>query len=244
MSSQGLAERHAADRRRVREEEHPSPVLQRMRHAGAPMSPSGARWRWAMVAGVVLALAAFLAWRRSEPRAPAAASSQRAPLAGEGATPPPAPRPQLAAPAIQLAKRVEIRPARNLAPGALEGTVLDAETNAGIAGAELTFSHDNGAWSTTTGSSGAFRFAPRATGTYRLVSIEARGDASFEGGFGSSPLSFTSTEGDDISGVVLRLTPGDKPPPRRGRRSGGGQGDARDIAPAARGARRGRGGGA
>src|SRR2546421_6638391 len=191
MSSQGLAERHAADRRRVREEEHPSPVLQRMRHAGAPMSPSGARWRWAMVAGVVLALAAFLAWRRSEPRAPAAAVSQPAPLPAERVTPPPAPRPQLAAPAIQLAKRVEIRPARNLAPGALEGTVLDAETNAGIAGAELTFSYDNGAWSTTTGAGGAFRFAPRTTGTYRLVSIEAPRYASVGGRIGSSPGSVT-----------------------------------------------------
>src|SRR5437763_8769905 len=201
-----------------------------MRHAGAPMPPSGARRRWAMVAGVVLALAAFLAWRRSEPRAPAAAASQRAPLATERATPPPAPRPQLAAPAIQLAKRVEIRPARNRAPGALEGTVLDADTNAGIAGAELTFSHDNGAWSTTTGPGGAFRFEPRATGTYRLVSIAARGYASFEGGFGSSPVSFTSTEGNDISGVVLRLTPEDKARPRHwGRRRTGDEVDGGDA---------------
>ncbi|TMA71037.1 MAG: carboxypeptidase regulatory-like domain-containing protein, partial [Deltaproteobacteria bacterium] len=123
----------------------------------------------------------------------------------ERVIPPPAPRPQLAAPAIQLAKRVEIRAARSLAPGALEGTVLDAATNAGIAGAELTFSYDNGAWSTATGPGGAFRFAPRATGMYRLVSIEARGYASFGGEFGSSPVAFTRTEGKDVSGVVLRL---------------------------------------
>src|SRR5438477_4466842 len=212
-----------------------------MRHAGAPMPPSGARWRWTMVAGVVLALAAFLAWRRSEPRAPAAAASQPAPLPAERVGPPPPPASQLAAPAIQLAKRVEIRPARVLAPGALEGTVLDAETNAGIARAELTFSYDNGAWSTTTGPGGAFRFAPRSTGTYRLVSIEARGYASFEGGFGSSPVSFTSSEGSDISGVVLRLTPEDKARRRRrGRRSGSDPVDAGDIAPAARGPLRGR----
>ena len=141
-------------------------------------------------------------------------------------------------PAMELAKRVAIRPARNLAPGALEGTVLDAETNAGIAGAELTFSHDNGAWSTTTGPGGGFRFAPRATGTYRLVSIEARSYASFEGDFGSSPVSFTSTEGNDISGVVLRLTPGDKARPRRGRRRSSDQDDAGTQA--ARGSLRGR----
>src|SRR3989454_4890146 len=237
----GSAERHDADGRTVREEEHPSPVLQGMRHAGAPILPSGARRRWAMVAGVVLALAAFLAWRRSAPPAPVPAPSQRAPLPAERVTPPPAPRPQLAAPAIQLAKRVEIRPARDLAPGALEGTVLDAETNAGSAGAELTFSHDNGAWSATPGRGGAFRFEPRATGTYRLVSIEARGYASFEGEFGSSPVSFTSTEGSDISGVVLRLTPEDKARRRRrGRRSGSDQVDAGDIAPATRGSLRGR----
>src|SRR5438128_4308496 len=237
------AERHDADGRTVREEEHPSPVLQAMRHAGAPMMPSGARRRWAMVAAIVLALAAaFLAWRRSEPRAPAAAASQPAPLPAERATALPAPRAQLASPAIQLAKRVEIRLSRNLAPGALEGTVLDAETNAGIAGAELTFSYDNGAWSTTCGPGGAFRFAPRAAGTYRLVSIEARGYASFEGGFGSSPVSFTSTEGNDISGVVLRLTPEDKARPRRrGRRSRSDQVDAGDTGtPAARGSLRGR----
>src|SRR3989475_7883 len=237
----GSAERHDADGRTVREEEHPSPVLQGMRHTGAPTIPSGARRRWAMVAGVVLALAAFLAWRRSAPRTPAAAASQPAPVQAERRTRPPAPRAQLAAPAIQLAKRVEIRPARSLAPGAVEGTVLDAETNAGIAGAELTFSHDNGALSTATGPGGAFRFGPGGTGTYRVVSIGARGYASFEGEFGSSPVSFTSTEGNDISGVVLRLTPEDKARPRRrGRRSRSDQVDAGDIAPAARGSLRGR----
>src|SRR5882724_10585135 len=228
----------------LREQEPPSPVLQGMWRAGAPMTPSGARRRWAILAGVVLALAALLVWRRSAPRepapAPAAAASQRAPLpAAEPVTPPLAPRLQLAVPAMELAKPVEIRPARNLAPGALEGTVLDGETNAGIPVAELTFSHDNSAWSTTTGPGGAFRFAPRATGTYRLVSIEARGYASFEGDFGSSPVSFTSTEGNDISGVVLRLTPGDKARPRhRGRRRSSDQMDAGTPAP--RGSLRGR----
>lgn len=121
----------------------------------------------------------------------------------------------MTAPAIGLAKRVETHAARDLEPGALEGTVLDAESSAGIPGAELTFSHDNSAWSTTTGAGGAFRFAPRTPGTYRLVSIEARGYASFESEFGSSPVSFTSAEGHGVSGVVLRLTPEAKARPRR-----------------------------
>src|SRR5439155_13968349 len=64
---------------------------------------------------------------------------------------------------------------------------------------------------------------------------------SCQGGFGSSPVSFTSTEGSDISGVVLRLTPEDKARRRRrGRRSGSDQVDAGDTAPAARGSLRGR----
>src|SRR5207253_10914250 len=65
---------------------------------------------------------------------------------------------------------------------------------------------------------------------------------SFEGGFGSRPGSFTSTGGNDISGVVLRLTPEDKARPRRGgRRRSSDQVDAGDAgAPAARGSLRGR----
>src|SRR2546422_11416501 len=135
----GSAERHDADGRTVREEEHPSPVLQGMRHTGAPTIPSGARRRLAMVAGVVLALAAFLAWRRSAPRAPAAAESQPAPVQAERATRPPAPGAQLAAPAIQLAKRVEVRPARRLAPGAGERTGLYSGKKSGSEGAEMSF---------------------------------------------------------------------------------------------------------
>src|SRR4051794_12016278 len=201
--------------------------------------------RVAIAATVVLALAAFLAWRRSTPpepaRVPVDPASSDAPLPRERVTLP-ASRSPLPLPAIQLEKRAAIHPGRSLAPGALEGTVLDAETTAGIPGAEVTFSHDNGAWSTTTGPSGAFRFAPRATGTYRLMSIEARGCASFDGGFGSSPVSFTSTEGNDISGVVLRLTPADKARPRRRRgRENGEQADAGEAPnPARRASLRGR----
>lgn len=110
------------------------------------------------------------------------------------------------APAIQLAKPVVVRAAPPAAAGALEGTVVDSATNEGIAGAELTFSHDDGAYSTETGAGGAFRFAPRAAGAYRLVSIEAKGFKPFESEFGRSPVSFTSVPGKDVGGVVLRLS--------------------------------------
>jgi 5-hydroxyisourate hydrolase-like protein (transthyretin family) len=108
-------------------------------------------------------------------------------------------------PAIQLTKPVVLRPAPPAAPGALEGIVLDAATGEGIAGAELTFSHDDGAYSTATGTGGAFRFAPRFPGTYGLISIDAKGYASFESEFGRSPVRFVSVPGKDVSGVVLRL---------------------------------------
>ena len=82
--------------------------------------------RVAVGVGLVLVLAAFLAWRRATPRepapAPAAAASRGATVPAAPAPSPPAvSRPGMTAPAIQLAKRVETRAARDLEPGALEG---------------------------------------------------------------------------------------------------------------------------
>jgi hypothetical protein len=108
-------------------------------------------------------------------------------------------------PAIQLAKPVVVRAAPPAAPGTLEGVVLDAASGERIADAQLTFSHDDGAYSTSTGTGGEFRFAPRAPGTYGLVSVEAKGYSPFESEFGHSPVSFTSVPGKDVSGIVLRL---------------------------------------
>ena len=143
---------------------------------------------------------------------------------------------------MQLSKPVTVRPALQAAPGALEGMVVDAGTDAGISGAELTFSHDEGAYSTASGAGGAFRFAPPRAGTYRLVSVEARGYASFEGEFGSSPVSFTSAPGKDVSGVVLRLSPERRPgaPHHRRRRSDEETDGGDRSAPAAKGSLRGR----
>jgi len=166
------------------------------------------RRRWGLVAIAAILVAVFLGWRlggmtpSTPPAAPPASSAN-------GHLPPPA-RPTatkspVAAPAIELAKAVQVRQTQRVAPGVFEGSVVDADTNEGIGGAELTFSHENGAYSTSSGAGGAFRFAPHATGTYRLISIEAKGYASFEGEFGRSPVSFTSTAGKDITGVVLRL---------------------------------------
>jgi hypothetical protein len=166
------------------------------------------RRRWGLVAIGAILVAVFLGWRlggttpSTLPAAPPASSAN-----GHPAPParPPATKSPVAAPAIELAKAVQVRQTQRAAPGVFEGSVVDADTNEGIGGAELTFSHENGAYSTSSGAGGAFRFAPHATGTYRLISIEAKGYASFEGEFGRSPVSFTSTAGKDITGVVLRL---------------------------------------
>ncbi len=196
--------------------------------------------RW--IAVVVLALAIVVAWWLS---GTAPSTSTRAPEPAPAIARPamavPAPaavRRSMLPPAIQLSKPVVVRPVPAAAPGALAGTVVDAETSSGIAGAELTFSHDDGAYSTATGVGGAFRFAPRAAGTYRLVSIEAKGYAPFESEFGRSPVSFTSVAGKDVDGVVLRLLPErknlavDSDGARRADRSYGGEVDAGNPKPA------------
>ena len=108
--------------------------------------------------------------------------------------------------------------------------MVDAATGDGIPGAELTFSRDNGAYSTTAVDGGAFRFVPPAAGTYRLVSIEAKDHAPFESEFGRSPVSFTSAPGKDVSGVVLRLARERRHPSRsRGGQQTAGEPDGADA---------------
>jgi hypothetical protein len=162
------------------------------------------------IALVVVALAIVIAWGLGKGSSCSSRSPEPEPVVARPPAAAPAPPPAVARrsmppPAIQLSKPVLVRPAQVDAPGALGGTVIDAETAAGIAGAELTFSHDDGAYSTVTGGGGTFRFAPGAAGAYRLVSIEAKGYAPFESEFGRSPVSFTSVPGKDVDGVVLRL---------------------------------------
>ena len=195
--------------------------------------------RW--IAIVVAVIAIVVAWWLSGRSSTSTSAPEPAPAAAPSPTAVPAPaavrRPMLP-PTIQLSRPVVVRPVQAAAPGALAGTVVDAETSSGIAGAELTFSRDNGAYSTATGADGAFRFAPRAAGTYRLVSIEAKGYAPFESEFGRSPVSFTSVAGRDVDGVILRLSPerkdrrGGSGHARRADRSDGGDADAGEARPA------------
>ena len=195
------------------------------------------RWMAVVVAVLAIAIAWWLRGRvpSTSTDAPEPAAAIAPPSSADPA--PAAARRSLLPPPIQLSKPVVVRPAQVAAPGAFSGTVVDAETGGGIAGAELTFSRDNGAYSTATASGGAFRFAPRAAGTYRLVSIEANGYAPFESEFGRSPVSFTSVAGKDVDGVVLRLAREDKERARhsdRARRAGredAGRADAGEARP-------------
>ncbi|HWE22490.1 MAG TPA: carboxypeptidase regulatory-like domain-containing protein [Myxococcales bacterium] len=163
--------------------------------------------RFGVLVAVILVLSVGWWWLRSsmpmnvpsEERAAQPSPAVTAPAAPERTVVP------ILRPAIQLAKPVAVRTAPQAAPGRLEGVVLDAATGERIAGAQLTFSHDDGAYSTSTGPGGAFHFAPRLPGTYGLVSVEAKGYSPFESEFGHSPVSFTSVPGKDVSGVVLRL---------------------------------------
>src|SRR5438045_2209513 len=119
--------------------------------------------RRSLVAVIVVILMICIAWWQRRP-------SPALPPSGElHAVTPPAPewpaiatRRPMPPPAIALERPVVLRPAPAARPGALEGTVVDADTGDGIARAELTFSHDEGAYSTVTGGDGAFRFAPPA----------------------------------------------------------------------------------
>jgi membrane-associated protease RseP (regulator of RpoE activity) len=193
-------------------------------------------WIAVVVIAIVFGIALWWLGGTSSP------TSQSAPMSAPPVAPalvpaPVAARRSMPPPAIQLAKPVVVHLAPAAAPGALEGTVLDAASDEGIASAELTFSHDDGAYSTATGAGGAFRFAPQAAGTYRLASIEAKGYAPFEREFGRSPVSFTSVPGKNVGGVVLRLSRERNNPPLGSfgkRHSGAEDGgvDAGDVPPA------------
>ena len=176
-----------------------------------PPAPLGLRVKRRLaIAAALVAIVLFVVLRRdreTEPAPPPVAPASPKPPAA-APLPPRAPGQSRPVAPVQLTRAPTVKAApAPAAPGALEGLVIDADSEQGIAGAVLTFSHEDGAYETVSAGGGAFRFAPRAAGAYRLVSLEAKGSAPFEGEFGKSPVSFTSAPGRDVSGVVLRLVP-------------------------------------
>ena len=92
--------------------------------------------------------------------------------------------------------------------GAFEGRVVSATDGAGVGGAELTFSPEQGIPSTVrAGADGRFRFLPAAAGNYQLAVVTAKGYLPFGPDWGQSPISLTASEGRRISDIILALTP-------------------------------------
>ncbi|HTO99116.1 MAG TPA: carboxypeptidase regulatory-like domain-containing protein [Myxococcales bacterium] len=183
--------------------------------------------RWTIAAVLALAVAGFMLWR--EVKAPPSAAPPAPERNAMSREPPPTLPPRavprtVKPPPLLFEKAPVVRGAAPSSPGALEGTVVDAKTGEGIRGAVLTFSHDDGAFATESAAGGAFRFAPRAVGRYRLVAAEAKGYLSFQREFDRSPVSFSSVPGKDVSGIVIRLLP---EPEETSRRRGGRAGEAR-----------------
>jgi hypothetical protein len=92
---------------------------------------------------------------------------------------------------------------------ALEGTVVDALSGAGIVGAELTFSLGSAAGSARAGAGGRFRFEPPAPGSWRLAAATAKGYLPFAPEWGYSPVTFDAVPGHLVRGVTIRLDAAD-----------------------------------
>ncbi|HUJ63620.1 MAG TPA: sigma-70 family RNA polymerase sigma factor, partial [Kofleriaceae bacterium] len=115
--------------------------------------------------------------------------------------PAPAPRPH-AAPSM----RPLVEPAS--APGGvLAGRVLDWSTGDGIAGAELTFSADDGAVTARTGDDGSFELAPPHAGQFTLAAIAASGFLPYAPEYMHSPVRAHLAAGSAIRHVTLYLYP-------------------------------------
>src|SRR5512142_2607881 len=70
-------------------------------------------------------------------------------------------------------------PARDGSPATFEGRVVDAETRAGVAGAELTFSRGGLAATVHADARGAFLFRPPSPGRWQLAVVTGEGHLPF-----------------------------------------------------------------
>jgi RNA polymerase sigma-70 factor (ECF subfamily) len=91
--------------------------------------------------------------------------------------------------------------------GSVEGQVVSTLDGAGVAGAELSFSHGEASLSLAADAQGRFRFAPTAAGSYLLARVSAGGFLAFSPEWGDSPIAFTLRPGERIRGVRLSLRP-------------------------------------
>lgn len=150
----------------------------------------------AATAALLIAAAAWFALRQSADGARPKDEPVLSTVAGSASAQSP---PALDAPPTSSAAPLDASAA------ALEGTVVDALSGAGIAGAELTFSRADAAGSARADAWGRFRFQPPTLGGWRLAAATAAGYLPFAPEWGHSPVSFDAVEGRVVRGVTIRL---------------------------------------
>ncbi|HEU4384121.1 MAG TPA: carboxypeptidase regulatory-like domain-containing protein [Anaeromyxobacteraceae bacterium] len=155
------------------------------------------RLAFAAALAAFLAAVAVLLWPG---RAPPPAPQASAPAAPAPPVPAPPVLPEAAPPAGPAVTR---DPAGG--PAAFEGRVLDFETRAGIAGAELVFTRVGAAASARSGRDGAFRFEPPALGAWQLGAVSAQGYLPFAPEWGHSPIALTARAGERVTGLAVHL---------------------------------------
>jgi hypothetical protein len=123
--------------------------------------------------------------------------------------PPRVARPETPRPPRDLPIRlVPVRPpAPDAGPTTFEGRVVDADTLAGIPGAELTFSRGGVADSVRADARGAFLFRPSAAGRWQLAVVTGDGHLPFAPEWGTSPVLLDAQPGKHVRGIEILLTP-------------------------------------
>jgi hypothetical protein len=148
------------------------------------------------LAGLLIMLALCLVgWRVGR-------GSRVADIAETRADPPPA-----ALPAPPPRRPHAPAPPLDTTSGLIDGSVVDAVTRRGIAGAELSFLDGASASTFHTASDGSFLLTPPATGAMTLAAITAAGYLPYAPARGVGGTRVTLARGPPIHGVTLALTP-------------------------------------
>lgn len=155
--------------------------------------------------GIVAAVWIVRAGRSPGPAAPATLAT-------------PAPAPKLAA---QRSAQIDVAPVRDPRPGQgrasvepsdaaggiISGRVVNWSTGDGVAGAELTFTADEGALTVRTRDDGAFDLAPGAPGQFLLSTIAAPGFLPYAPELLHSTVRVTLARGKAVRGITVFLFP-------------------------------------
>jgi RNA polymerase sigma factor (sigma-70 family) len=155
--------------------------------------------------GIVAAVWIVRPSRSPEPAAPVSVAT-------------PAAAPKLAA---QRSAQIELAPIRDPRPGqaratiepidatggTISGRVINWSTGDGVAGAELTFTADDGALTVRTRDDGAFELAPGAPGQFLLSTIAAPGFLPYAPELLHSTVRVTLARGKAVRGITVFLFP-------------------------------------